>query len=446
MIGEKRIAAIVGINEYKDGHIPKLAGAENDAMEIYERLQSTDIGNFKISEDHYLVGAKASCEALRRCISDVFWKSDPSDLVLFYFSGHVFSDMYGNNYMVPYDFSIDEPFVWGIDIKEVKDIISSSYNKDNIVLILDCCYNKTTIQHESRSGFIEQSAEWSFGNLPGKGRIILESVEADERSKEISDCRDQNRSDTHSHGTLTFCLIEGLDGKASDENGIITFSGLYDYLNRQMKIRGRRISGFYEDTNEIQNIKIAVSSQKYRQNIDILINEANYYLKLKDIRAVKHAAEKVSKLRNLEINFLNSNADRLEKDINNFLQNYKGHINEWLTKNSRSLEPQIEKISPNLYPKLFQLERYLSSDTLTKTKQSEIDLLEVLCDVIDNRIIDVEEFIRKCRFIVGVYGSLDAATIDAPKATKAATGAPNATKAATGAPKAPKGPETKIGK
>ena len=66
---EKRKAVIVGINEYKDPTIPKLTGAVNDAREIYARLNDPHVGNFKISDEHYLTGESATCEAIRKAIS-----------------------------------------------------------------------------------------------------------------------------------------------------------------------------------------------------------------------------------------------------------------------------------------------------------------------------------------------------------------------------------------
>ena len=56
---EKRQAVIVGINyEKKDSTFPKLTGAVNDAKEIYKRLKDPHIGNFEVSNDHYLTEKK----------------------------------------------------------------------------------------------------------------------------------------------------------------------------------------------------------------------------------------------------------------------------------------------------------------------------------------------------------------------------------------------------
>ena len=101
---EIRRAVAIGINVYNDSNnIPKLKGAENDAKEVYERLKNPNIGNFEIHTDHLLIGSNATCEHIRKAISDVLWKTTSTDLVLFYFSGHGFVDGYGKGYIAPYD-------------------------------------------------------------------------------------------------------------------------------------------------------------------------------------------------------------------------------------------------------------------------------------------------------------------------------------------------------
>jgi len=103
--GRKRRAVIIGIDEYNDSSIIPLRGAENDAREIYEMLSNPHIGGFNVAKDHFLIGADAKCERIRKAISDIFWKCDTDtwELALFYFSGHGFEDGYGNGYIAPYD-------------------------------------------------------------------------------------------------------------------------------------------------------------------------------------------------------------------------------------------------------------------------------------------------------------------------------------------------------
>lgn len=137
----KRKAIIVGINRYKDAKIQPLKGAENDARDIYQRLTDPNIGNFEVSEDHYLTGESATSERIRGAISEIFWGGGTFDIALFYYSGYAFTDEHGIGYIAPYDMLTDEPYANGINMEELKTYISVSKGIFHVVLILDCCYS-----------------------------------------------------------------------------------------------------------------------------------------------------------------------------------------------------------------------------------------------------------------------------------------------------------------
>jgi hypothetical protein len=144
MLDQKRGAIVVGINTYMDKRIPALKGSENNANEIYERLGKPDVGNFEIQDGHFLMGHEATSEKIRKAISDTFFRDNSYDLILFYFSGHGFVDASQNGYIAPYDMISDEPFVYGINLNELRSIISSYASKSQkafAVIILDCVYS-----------------------------------------------------------------------------------------------------------------------------------------------------------------------------------------------------------------------------------------------------------------------------------------------------------------
>src|SRR5438045_2369275 len=131
-------AVIVGINEYKDKTIPALKGAEQDAKEIKHIL--TQHGDFDVTDDHFLIGERATHEAALGAISDLLWKTEPSEVTLFYFSGHGIADSYGSGYLAPYDMVKQQPLVHGIEMQGLRELALKSKNKEAVVLILDCCY------------------------------------------------------------------------------------------------------------------------------------------------------------------------------------------------------------------------------------------------------------------------------------------------------------------
>lgn len=141
---EKRQAVIVGINEYKDPEIPKLNGAVNDAVEVWQKLKY--FGNFNVTSNHFLLDSKATFTAIREAISDLLYKTDLCDVAIFYFSGHGFVDAYHEGYLAPWDMLRSDPFVYGLKVTELKQLIRNSVGKATILIILDCSYSGIAIE------------------------------------------------------------------------------------------------------------------------------------------------------------------------------------------------------------------------------------------------------------------------------------------------------------
>ena len=99
-------------------------------MKTYKKLIDTNTCNFEVSEGHFLTGSEATCEKIRKAISDVFWRTDQADLALLDFSGHGFVDGYGHGYIAPFDIHKNEPLVCGIKMKELIDTVNTSLEKD----------------------------------------------------------------------------------------------------------------------------------------------------------------------------------------------------------------------------------------------------------------------------------------------------------------------------
>jgi hypothetical protein len=241
----RRAAVVVGINKYDDARIrPELKGAENDAREVFARLQR--FGNFEVDKrKHLLLGERAKSENIRRAISDLFWKKDPCDIAVFYFSGHGFLDDYGNGYIAPWDHEYDDPFVCGIRMQELRQYFQANNNKAEALLILDCCHSGVTAEPQKGSADLSGRFYDSLTNdqqtVMGSGKFILASSGADEKSREMNACHGLKILDKkldelefedlekHNHGVMTYYLLEGMNGGAA-EDGAVKIGRLYDYV------------------------------------------------------------------------------------------------------------------------------------------------------------------------------------------------------------------------
>ena len=226
-MASKKLAVVVGVNKYADPTIHELKGAETDAQEV--RALLTEHGDFEVADGHFLVGTAATHAAVRGAISDLLWKTDPSAVTLFYFSGHGFQDSYGTGYIAPYDMDKQRPLVHGIEMQGLRRLALRSPNKEAVVLIFDCCYSGIAAEEGTRGpAEATDTAEKCFSDLAdvqqdkatATGVFVFSSSAKDETSRELPKCAHKlGKGDPHDHGAFTYHLIEGLMGLAADREG-----------------------------------------------------------------------------------------------------------------------------------------------------------------------------------------------------------------------------------
>jgi hypothetical protein len=384
MIDGKRRAIVVGINQYKDKRIPPLKGAENDAEDLYERLKDPNIGNFEIMDNHFLLGEQATFERIRKAISDLFWKTDHADLTLFYFSGHGFVDGYDDGYMAPYDFCKDEPFVCGANMREFKHMLSRSQS-DSVVVILDCCYAGITTKGDK--ALLDDGARYEakLKDLSGEGRIIFASSTQDQPSREKSFKVDGKR---RQRGMFTHYLLNGLDGDASDEQGIISILRLQDHLETQFKGKKQR-PRFYTEGSNLGTIKLAIATARYNDNIDAKIREAKGFLN-KSFASLLIARTRVREV--LDLNAHHKEALELKDIIAKTLDEQKDSTSAWMSSNDLDIQPQLEHV----FQRFDGLIEKSNFDAISLLSKEELQILNLLHRAAMSDL-NLTLFIQKCR-------------------------------------------------
>ena len=410
----RKTAIIAGINSYEAPKIETLAGAENDANEISERLQNN--GDFKISKGHYLIGPNATRKNILRAISEVFRRDASYEVVALYFSGHGVLDRNNVGYIAPYDMDPEDPFVNGISMEQLRTVIYESKNEASVVMLLDCCHagvaaqdtkdgpvtttvtdtNKDLITTEFKK--IVESPSQQGTQVAGRGAVILASSEA----KAVSRERDYVHSDDgkkHRHGAFTFHLLEGIDGKAADNSGVITIGSLRKYVEDKMQKEDRQLPVYsVAGASRIDSIHVAISQNRFRATVKELISTVQGLLGVKytntdiiDFQYLTLAAKRVGKLASLEPN--NEELPALYRVINDGVAWFSQPTLEWLVKNSEYAKPKLHEIDPTLYDdKIQQMVQNLSYDELQKMDQTRSRTLNtLLAEVAKNREFTAED-------------------------------------------------------
>jgi caspase domain-containing protein len=333
----KRTAVVVGINTYKDTGIPQLSGAENDAQELFNLLTSQE-AKFENNAKNLILGEEATQRNIVERISEIFRNDEKYEIALFYFSGHGFLDKKEELYLATHD-------VRGIRIDDLRRQIYSSENKQNAILVLDCCFSGTATKDTKGEGsdiqdprlYLETNIGYNaekeqYGE--GEGKFTITSTAADKVSYEVKDCTHQENSQPHVHGALTYYLLQGLEGAAADANsGKITLGSLQQYIDTKMyNDRKQKSYTHGSQVTNINNILIALSITKYKDNIKNLENEITQYLDIPDTSfpIIKYVIAGAKKLKELKsINPTNQSITTINERITSQLELYRRGVFDW---------------------------------------------------------------------------------------------------------------------
>jgi len=388
MVAPRR-AVVIGVNNYEDkDNIKPLTGALNDAEEVYKRLRES--GDFHIPESHFLRNDEATCRNIRLALHDLFWKDEPGEVSLFYFSGHGFQDIYRNGYIAPYDIKRDQPFVLGIRAEELREVVrvaakrtAEPNKRENIVVILDCCYAGAATDDQSKGDKpaedpdLEKWYSAPKGEADGGGWTILASSGKDEKSREKMDCcHELDDQCEHPHGAFTYHMLEGLDGKAGDGR-VITLADLQNYVSCQLqisKLPSLRFSG--AGCNQAGSVVIATATP--RQDINKQLEQIEQYLqrdKPKSIfRAAKCLGKVIDKLPRLP------KAIDLKAKIDTKLLLYRDPANKWVLTNRNEVGDDFGEIFGFLESAVAVRGR-LTVDFIRRQTDLKQSLLTGLCEV-----------------------------------------------------------------
>lgn len=168
-----------------------------------------------------------STEAIRREIARLFTKKRRDDLLLLYFSGHGVLDVKGRLYLAIKDTNLDLLSGTAIEAAFITKEMNDS-NSRRQLLILDCC----------NSGAFERGMKGTPGasvhtcdvfEAIGVGRFVMTATDSTQYAWEGDLVTGEAKNSVFTH-----YLIKGLEGEAANEEGLITFDSLYDYVHEHV--------------------------------------------------------------------------------------------------------------------------------------------------------------------------------------------------------------------
>lgn len=216
-------ALVIGIDSYQ--RCSPLSGAANDARAIAELLKS----QFAFMDEHVtlLVDYSATKEKILLAFHAFAngTSTDPNDRLIVFFAGHghtVPGHRGATGFLVPVDGSIDDiaSLIRWDELTRGAELISAKH----ILFIMDACYgglalNRKTIPAGSRRYINDMLTRYS--------RQVLTAGKADEP---VSD----GHGTRPGHSIFTSHVLDGLEGAAAVEPGIVTATGLMYYVQQRV--------------------------------------------------------------------------------------------------------------------------------------------------------------------------------------------------------------------
>lgn len=216
-------AVVIGISQYREEVIPKVAYAVKDAEAVAQLLEKQ--AGIPKTHIRILTDAKATGNDLRTVGDWLRMRVKSESKVYVYYAGHgTPNPTTGEAYLVPWDGNPDYP-TGLFPLNELYSTLNKLPAKD-IVVLLDSCFSgaqgRSVLAKGARPMVI--SVE---NPLLANGKVIV--LAAATGSQISSDY------DKAGHGLFTYVLLTGLQGEAdTDKNGLVTLKELYPYVRRQV--------------------------------------------------------------------------------------------------------------------------------------------------------------------------------------------------------------------
>lgn len=235
--GSKRFALVIGVDEYADSQINKLAGAANDAKAIVEAL--VQYAGFpreqvKLLTSDQPIERRPTRNKILRWLSNMRGAVPKDGLLLIAFAGHGI-ERGDQAYLLPSDAELsgdvsllEESSINVDDMR--KRIIDTGVGQ--VVMILDACRNDPAAGRGDADNRLTTRFTRAFNfeerNSEVRAFATLYATAVGYRAYEYKEKK---------QGYFTWALVEALKGAAANEKGEVTLSGLLNYLQDQVPKR-----------------------------------------------------------------------------------------------------------------------------------------------------------------------------------------------------------------
>jgi uncharacterized caspase-like protein len=216
----RRVALVVGLDQYEDPALGSLRFASKDARDLAELLSSPEHGDF---DEVVVVAGRAERPAILGALEDLSAGLHRDDTLLVYFAGHGTLDLAAGRttlYLLPTEARLHRAAVEGIAVGDLERVLEASPARRR-VLVVDACY-----AGQGRSGLapeVQSQLERVRGPVPAPR--VREISRYDARLFAAHHDQPAMEDPELENGVYTHFLLEALRG-----DGDLDGDGLVDVL------------------------------------------------------------------------------------------------------------------------------------------------------------------------------------------------------------------------
>ncbi len=222
----RRLALVIGVNQYQDAAFRPLQYAETDAKALAQWLVNERGGRWQPADVQLVMGAHATRELVETLIVQTCVNvAGPGDLVLIYFAGHAFLDeRTGDGYLALANTRYQQA-ASGLHLLSLASKAMGQSRAANILMMLDCF----------QTGQIWSVRRQSpYDSRPLLGPTLLNALQQNSGRLVLCSCRGNETAPETGEkklGVLAYQMIMGLCGPAADpDTGQITLQRLHAFL------------------------------------------------------------------------------------------------------------------------------------------------------------------------------------------------------------------------
>jgi hypothetical protein len=229
-------AVVIGISKYKNAaeSFPELRYATKDAEMFYNFLRSPEGGGFPAERIVFLRDDEATLQRIRYAFFDFLKQPLEEDFVIIYFAGHGTpeKDNLKNLYLVAYDSKPDQLASTAFPMWDINTALTRYIKSEKVIVLADACHSSGIVGDVSTRSVRKQNmVSKCFLELATakKGLAIFTASEAGELSQE-------SKNWGGGHGVFTHFLINGLNGKADENNDkVVTLGEVTAFVSENVR-------------------------------------------------------------------------------------------------------------------------------------------------------------------------------------------------------------------